>query len=74
MKLQEEYINYVAQGLEGKPFNKMEADIMLATALNHANEMSENSNLSNKVESSQGGKEKGGDPKKKKGDRKSSYY
>lgn len=65
-EITEEYINYVAQGLEGKPFNKMEADIMLATALNHANEMNENSNLSNKVASSQGGKEKGGDPKKKK--------
>ena len=64
-EITEEYINYVAQGLEGKPFNKMEADILLATALNHANEMG-NSNLSNKVESEQGGKEKGGDPKKKK--------
>jgi hypothetical protein len=65
-EITQEYISHVKAGLEGKPFNKMTLDVILATALNHVQGGGEDSNLSNKVESAQEGKKQGGDPKKTK--------
>ncbi len=68
----EKYLDYVKeQSSKGEPMNKMSNDIKLALALNHANESAEEdggkgSNLSNKVESAQLGKQEGGKQSKKK--------
>ncbi len=61
------------QSEQGKPFNKMTADIQVAVALNHANEQANGSDGGNtkgsgnaKVEASLTGSSEGGDPKKTK--------
>lgn len=66
-EITDKYTDYMGNKDEGQPFNKMYVDIQLATALNHLQgQDGGGNNLSNKVESAQGGKQKGGDPKETK--------
>jgi phage-related protein (TIGR01555 family) len=66
--ISETYREYVkSQSDAGEPMTKMKNDIELATALNHAEEQGDGlDSKANKSHSAQMGKEKGGDPKKKK--------
>jgi hypothetical protein len=66
-EITQEYMAHVKAGLEGKPFNKMSLDVILATALNHVQGNEDgDSNLAHKTESAQKGNQQGGDPAKTK--------